>query len=81
MHLFPHGRCQGEALYCESGEMLEEAAQIGSRCPIPGDVQGQVGWDPGQPDLVPYLVVGNLVLQQGVGTKWSLRSLPTQIIL
>jgi len=24
-----------------------------------GDVQGQVGWDPGQPDLVLNLAIGN----------------------
>jgi len=63
LHLFPHGRCQGEALYCESGEMLEEAAQIGSRCPIPGDVQGQVGWSPGQPSLVLNVEVCGPVLK------------------
>ena len=27
--------------------------------PIPGGVQGQVRWGPGQPDLVPDLVVDN----------------------
>jgi len=30
-------------------------------CPIPGDAQGQVGWGPGQPELVG-------------GTGWALRS-------
>lgn len=66
MHLFPHGRCQGEALYCESGEMLEEAAQIGSRCPIPGDVQGQASWGPGQPDLVLDLAVSKPAHSRGL---------------
>ena len=32
--------------------MLEEAAHRGCGCPIPGGVQGQVGWGPGQPALV-----------------------------
>ena len=32
--------------------MLERAAQRGCRCPVPGGVQGQVGWGPGQPGLV-----------------------------
>ena len=32
--------------------MLERAAQRGCRCSVPGGVQGQVGWDPGQPGLV-----------------------------
>jgi len=31
--------------------VLEQAAQRGCECPISGGVQGQVGWDPGQPDL------------------------------
>ena len=30
--------------YSEGGETLEEVAQRGGRCPIPGNVQGQVGW-------------------------------------
>jgi len=32
-------------------------------CPIPGGIQGQVGWGPGQPDLVG----GNLAMAGG----WS----------
>ena len=45
----------------ESGEVLEQAAQRGCGCPVPGGVQDQVGWGPGQPDLVSdmeYLPVG-----------------------
>jgi len=38
--------------YQESGEVLERAAQRGCGCPIPGGVQGQVGWGPGQSSLV-----------------------------
>ena len=34
---------------------VEQVAQRYSVCPIPGGIQGQDGWDPGQPDLV----VGN----------------------
>ena len=30
----------------------------GSGCSIPGTVQNQVGWSPGQPVLVPRLEVG-----------------------
>ena len=41
-----------EVLYQESGEVLEQAAQRGCGCPVPGGVQGQVGWGPGQPGLV-----------------------------
>ena len=32
--------------------MLEQAAQRGCGCLIPGGIQGQVGWGPGQPGLV-----------------------------
>ena len=37
------------------GEALTQTAQ---RSPIAGSIQGQVGWDPGQPDLVLDLAVG-----------------------
>jgi len=30
----------------------------GCRCPIPGGVQGQVGWGPGQPGLILNVEVG-----------------------
>ena len=46
--------------------MLEQAAQGGCGCPVPGGVQGQAGWGPGQPDLVPDLVVGNLPMAEGL---------------
>jgi len=39
--------------------MLEQAAQRGGGCPIPGGVQGQNIWDPEQSDLILDLVVGN----------------------
>ena len=48
--------------------MLEQAAQSGCGCPIPGGVQDQVGWDPGQPDLVPYLEVGGPACVREVGS-------------
>ena len=37
--------------------MLEWAAQRGCGCPVPGGVQGQVGWGPGQPGLVLNVVL------------------------
>jgi len=46
-------------------------------CPVPGSVQGQVGWGPGQPDLV----VDNLANGRVVGTGWALRSILVQDIL
>ena len=51
-------RQQGEVFYQESGEVLEQAAQRGCGCPIPGGVQGQVGWCSGQPGLVLNVEVG-----------------------
>jgi len=32
--------------------MLEQVAQIDCGCSIPGGLQGQAGWGPGQPGLV-----------------------------
>jgi len=34
--------------YCKCREALEQA---GGGCPVPGDIQGQTGWDSEQPDL------------------------------
>ena len=34
-------------------------AQRGCGCPVPGGVQVQVGWDPGQPGLVLDMEVGS----------------------
>ena len=36
----------------EGGETLAQVARRGGRCPIPGNVQGQVGQGSEQPDLV-----------------------------
>ena len=52
------------------------AAQRSSECPIPDDIQGQVGWGPGQPELVG----GNSPPQHRVRAGWAVRSLPTQAI-
>ena len=43
--------------------MLAQAAQRGCGCPIPGGVQGQDGWGPGQPGLVPDQEVGGRGLE------------------
>jgi len=56
----------GKFFHWEGGEVLEWAAQRSYHWPIPGGVQSEVGWGPGQPDLVPDKAVG-------VGTRWSLR--------
>ena len=47
--------------------MLEQAAQRGYDCPVPAHVQGQVGWSPGQPDLVLNVEVGGPACGKGVG--------------
>ena len=52
---FEQGKNSGGVLYYESGEVLEQAAQRGYRCPIPGGVQG---WGPGQPGLGLNVEVG-----------------------
>mgnify|MGYP001853258639 FL=1 len=48
----------GEFLYRANGEVLAQAAQRGCGCSIPGDVQGQVRWGPGQPGPVLNVEVG-----------------------
>jgi len=58
---------QGEVPYQERGEVLEQAAQRGCGCPIPGGVQGQVGWGPGQPGLVFNVEVGSPACDREVG--------------
>ena len=47
--------------------MLEQAAQRDCGCSVPEGVQGQVGWSPGQPGLVPDLKVGEPACVGGVG--------------
>ena len=46
--------------------MLEQAAQRGCGCPIPGGVQGQIGWGPGQPGLVLDMEVSGLTCGRGL---------------
>ena len=58
----------GEVLHRESGEVLEQAAQSGCGYSIPGGVQGQAGWGPGQPALVPDLEVSWPACGREVGT-------------
>ena len=41
-----------EFYYSEDGETLEQVVQRGGRCPIPGNIQGQVGGGSEQPGLV-----------------------------
>lgn len=56
---------------------MEELAQKSYLCPMLGRVTDKVGWNPEQHDLVK----GGPAHRRGFETKWSLRSLPTQIFL
>ncbi|KAK4830959.1 hypothetical protein QYF61_014418 [Mycteria americana] len=49
--MFNHSEAS-QCLHYESGEALEQVAQRSHGCPIPGSVQGQVGWGFEQPGLV-----------------------------
>ena len=48
---------------------------------IPGGVQGQVGWGPGQPGLVLDMEGGGPACGGMVGASQSLRALLTQALL
>ena len=63
--------------YDERGETLAQVAQRGGRCPISGDLQGQVGQGSEQPDLVEDVPA----YCRGGWTRWPFLSLPTQTIL
>ena len=58
-------RCKEEVLHCEGGEALPQVAQRGSGCPLPGSVQGQVGWGFDQPAVVEGVPAPG----RGVGTR------------
>jgi len=66
-----------EILLHEGGEALAQVAQRSCGCPLPGRVQGQVGWSSEHPGLVEDVPAHG----RGVGIRWSVRSLPTQTIL
>lgn len=46
--------------YYEGGKTLEEDAQRSSRWPIPGNRQGQGGWDSEQPLMSLLIAVGDV---------------------
>ena len=56
---------RGEFFHTEGGDTLEQVAQGGCGCPIPGGNQGQAGCGSGQPGLV----VGNPTHSRGVETR------------
>ena len=43
--------------------------QRGCGCPVPGGVEGQVGWGAGQPGLVLNMEVGDPACGGGVGAS------------
>ena len=47
--------------------LLAKAAQRGCGCPFPAGVQDQVGWGPGQPDLILDMEVGGPACGRGFG--------------
>ena len=51
--------------FTEGGDALEQVAQGGCGCPIPGGIQGQAGCGSGQPGLV----VGDPVHSRGIETQ------------
>ena len=64
--------------HSEGGDTLEQVAQGGCGCLIPGGIGAQAGCGSAQPGLL----VGDPVhLAGGVETPWSLRSFSTQAVL
>jgi len=47
--------------------VLEQAAQRSCGCLVPAGIQGQAGWDPGQPGVVLDTEVGGPACGKGVG--------------
>jgi len=54
-----------EVFHPEGGDALEQVAQVGCGCPIPGGIQGQDGCGSGQPGLL----VGDPAHSRGDETK------------
>ena len=66
-----------EILYSEGGEAVAQAAQ--TSCDALSLKMLKARIDPGQPELVvPDSAVFKPARNRGVGTRWSLRPLPTQ---
>ena len=68
---------QEKVFHIEGGDALEQVAQGGCGCPIPGGIQDQAGCGSGQPGLV----VGDPAHSRGVETQWSLWLFSAQAIL
>jgi len=66
-------RYKEEILLSEGCEALAWVVQRSCGCPLPGSVQGQVGWAFEHPGLVEGVIAHG----RGGGMRWSTRSLPT----
>ena len=56
-------------VFHKGGEALAQAAQGSYGCPIPGGVQGQLGWGPVQPDVALDMETGGPACSRGVGAS------------
>ena len=76
--------CQGEVLYSESGEVLEQLPREAVDAPsIPGGVQGRAGWGSSSPAAPEWMANGNAVptLPRGEGGKGdALRPAPPHLL-
>ena len=61
---YKHLLCVSDCRYLVVVDTLEQVAQGGCGCPIPGGIQGQAGCGSGQPGLL----VGNPAHSRGVET-------------
>ena len=69
--------CQGKVLSYESGEVLEQLPREAVNAPsIPGGIQGQVGWGPGQPGLLLNVEVGDPAYSAG-GWRFMIFKVPS----
>jgi len=66
-------RYKEEILHYESGETLEQVAQRSCGCPVPGNVQGQVGRGFEQPDLMEVVAAhGKVVGTRSLNFHWRI---------
>lgn len=80
--LHPVLRYKKEILYFEGGKTVEQVAQRGCGCPLPGSIQSQIGWGFEQLGLMEGSCSGRFLPMAGVLERdESLRSLPIQTVL
>ena len=74
-----HLLLSGRSLHRGSGEVPEQVSQQSCGCSVPGGVQDQVGWDPGQPGLVPDLEIGGPAVAGGL--EFGVSSNPSHSVI